>query len=186
MRYDVRMPPPASPAPPRHSNLQLLRRLIGIGLESRVPCGLMVAFNVMLVGLALGGLGLTGLGIDYLRHVVDPTSAPPQWPWGLEPPATLSPFAVVCRIAAGILALSVGGAALKFTGTLAAAALSQRILIRLRTEVYDKLQQLSFRFYDAGESSSIINRAAADANAVRMFIDGVMVRTLTVVLTLGA
>ena len=39
---------------------------------------------------------------------------------------------------------------------------------------------------DAGQSSSIINRAAGDANNVRSFLDGVLIRMLTVLLTLAA
>jgi ATP-binding cassette subfamily B protein len=172
-------------AAPRRSNWALLRRLIGIGMEYRLPCAAMVGFNLTLVALALSGLGLTGLAIDYIRHVVDPASTPPHWPFGYAPPTGASPFQIVCGLAGAILLLALIGAGLKFASSLASAALSQRILIRMRTEVYDKLQRLSFRFYDAGESSSIINRAAGDANAVRNFIDGVMIRILTVGLTLA-
>lgn len=175
----------ASSASPLRSNLRLLWRLVGIGLDYRWPCAAMVLLNLMLVGLALGGLGLTGLGIDYLRHVVDPVSPPPRWPLGWTPPTHWKPFEVVAAMAAGILGCALLGAGLRYAASLASAALSQRILLRMRTDVYDKLQQLSFRFYDAGESSSLINRAAGDANAVRNFIDGVMIRILTVGLTLA-
>ena len=54
-----------------------------------------------------------------------------------------------------------------------ASLLAQRIVVRLRTEVYDKLQRLSFRFLDTHESGSIINRVTGDVQAVRLFIDGV-------------
>ena len=46
--------------------------------------------------------------------------------------------------------------------------------------VYDKLQRLSFRFFDANQSGSIINRVAGDVQAVRMFVDGVVIQFLTV------
>ncbi len=59
------------------------------------------------------------------------------------------------------------------------------MLVQLRADVYDKLQRLSFRFFDRGQSSSIINRAAGDVNAVRQFVDGVIVKVLTVVLSLA-
>jgi ATP-binding cassette subfamily B protein len=169
----------------RRSNWRLLRRLIGMGLEYRGPCAGMVAANLALVTLSLSGLGLTGLAIDYIRHEVDSSSHPPRWPFGLAPPADAEPFRVVLAIAGGILGLALLAAGLRFLSAIAAAALSQRVLIRTRTDVYEKLQRLSFRFYDAGESSSIINRAAGDATAVRAFIDGVMIRVLTTVLTLA-
>lgn len=167
------------------SNRQLLWRLLRLGMEYRRPCAVMVLLQLGLVALSLSGLGLTGVGIDFIRHVLDPTSRAPQWPWGWSPPAEWSPFLVVCGIAASILGLAMVGAVLRYGSALASASLSQRILVRLRTDIYDKLQRLSFRFYDAGESSSIINRAAGDANAVRNFVDGVIIRVVTVSLTLA-
>ncbi|MCA9052575.1 MAG: ABC transporter ATP-binding protein, partial [Planctomycetaceae bacterium] len=175
--------PPTKP-PAGRSNLRMLWRLISLGLEYRRPYLAMVVLNLALVALSVGGLGLTGLAIDYIRHEVDSTAAAPQWPFGWSPPSDADPFTVVAGIAAGILGFAILAGAIKYGSSLASAALSQRVLIRLRSEVYDKLQRLSFHFYDAGESSSIINRAAGDANAVRNFIDGVMVRILTVALTL--
>ncbi|WP_437227985.1 ABC transporter ATP-binding protein [Planctomicrobium sp. SH661] len=166
------------------SNWRLLQRLIGLGLEYRGACAAMLLFDIALVTLAMGSLGLTGLGIDYIRHQVDPTSPAPEFPLGILPPATASPFAVVCMIAGLVLLFALVGAALRYAAAIAAAALSQQVLIRVRTDVYSKLQVLSFQFYDAGESSSIINRAAGDANAVRNFVDGVMIKVLTVGLTL--
>lgn len=163
----------------------LLWRLIGLSFEYKAAAFAMVALHILLVGLTLSGLGLTGVAIDYIRHQVDPTSAPPRWPLGWEPPTSWAPFTVVIAASAGILTLAVVAAGLKYAAAVASAALSQRILIRMRSSVYEKLQRLSFRFYDAGESSSIINRAAGDANAVRNFVDGVMIKLLTVILTLG-
>jgi ATP-binding cassette subfamily B protein len=58
-------------------------------------------------------------------------------------------------------------------------------LIQLRTDLYTRLQLLSLRFHDAGVRSSLINRAGSDANQVRQFVDGVALRLLTVLLTLG-
>ena len=63
-----------------------------------------------------------------------------------------------------ILVVAMLTAALKYLAAIASSALSQEVLVRIRTDVYSKLQQLSFNFYDAGDSSSIINRAAGDAS----------------------
>jgi ATP-binding cassette subfamily B protein len=169
---------------PRPTHRQLLKRLIRLGLEYRGACTALLLLDLGLVALALGSLGLTGVGIDYIRQRVDPSAPPPQFPFGWSPPETASPFAVVCMIAGTVLLLALLGAALRYAAAIAAAKLSQEVLVRIRTDVYEKLQQLSFRFYDAGESSSIINRAAGDANAVRSFVDGVMIKVLAVSLTL--
>jgi ATP-binding cassette subfamily B protein len=144
----------------------------------------MVLLQTLLVAMNLAGLGLTGLGIDYIRSEVDPESPAPQWPLGLVPPSDWTPMQVVFAVAAAVLAMALLNAGLKFGAALATADVTQRILVQLRSDVYEKLQQLSFHFFDANASSSIINRAAGDVNAVRMFVDGVLVRVLTTTLTL--
>src|SRR5690606_21534525 len=130
-------------------------------------------------------LGLAGLGIDYLRWKVTASGGPPKWPLGLTPPESWSTLGVVLAIASLVFAAALTTALLKWLTAFASASLSQRILVQLRSDVYDKLQRLSFRFFDASESSSLINRAAGDVQAVRMFVDGVLVRVLIVMLTLA-
>ena len=71
-----------------------------------------------------------------------------------------------------------------FWGAVTLSNLVQQIVIRLRSNVYNKLQRLSFRFFDANQSGSIINRVAGDVQAVRQFVDGVILQVLTVVLSL--
>ena len=140
--------------------------------------------QIALVVLSLSTLGITGLGIDYLSSQVLKNSVPPQWPLGLHPPAAWSPLQVVTAMSGLILVVALLTAALKYLAAIASSALSQEVLVRIRTDVYSKLQQLSFNFYDAGDSSSIINRAAGDASNVRNFVDGVIIKVLTVLLTL--
>lgn len=166
------------------SSTKLLRRLMRLALEYRRPCAVVLLLQTVLVALSLSTLGLTGLGIDYLSSEVLPGAGPPDWPLGLQPPSSWTPFQVITALSGTIFAVAVVTAGLKYLAAIASGALSQAILIRIRTEVYAKLQQLSFEFYDSGESSSIINRAAGDANNVRNFVDGVIIRLITVILTL--
>jgi len=140
--------------------------------------------QITLVALGLSTLGMTGLGIDYLSSQVLKNSPSAQWPFGLHPPAAWSSLQVIAALSGMIFVVALLSAALKYLAAVASAALSQQVLIRIRTDVYSKLQQLSFNFYDAGESSSIINRAAGDASNVRNFVDGVIIKVLTVFLTL--
>lgn len=144
----------------------------------------MVSLHLLLVALSLSGLGLTGLGIDYIRSVIEPGSTSVSWPMGFAPPASWTPMRVVMAIAAAVLCVACVTALLRYFAAIAAARLTQRILLRLRSDVYAKLQQLNFEFYDSGESSSIINRAAGDVNSVRSFVDGVIIKVLSVFLTL--
>ncbi|HEX7009133.1 MAG TPA: ABC transporter ATP-binding protein [Phycisphaeraceae bacterium] len=145
----------------------------------------LVAIQLVTLAMALSGLGLTGLGIDVLRKHVDPTAKDPQYPWGLTPPADWSPLEQVAAIALAVLVL----ASLRFVtdrcATLWKARLVQDVVVHLRGLVYDKLQRLSFRFFDANESGSIINRVTGDVQGVRMFVDGVMVEVMTLILSLA-
>ncbi|MBC7964453.1 MAG: ABC transporter ATP-binding protein, partial [Fuerstia sp.] len=166
------------------SSTKLLRRLLRLALEYRGPCTAVLLMQITLVVLGLSTLGITGLGIDYLSSQVLKNSAPPQWPLGLHPPDAWSPLQVITALSGLILGVAMLTAALKYLAAIASSALSQEVLVRIRTDVYEKLQQLSFNFYDAGESSSIINRAAGDASNVRAFVDGVIIKVLTVLLTL--
>ena len=166
------------------SNWVLLRRLIAIGFEYRRGCVEMIAMHLGLVALTLSGLGLTGLGIDYIRSVIEPGSATPQWPFGIRPSTDWTPMQVILAIAAAVMVAGLLTALLRYFAAIAAARLTQRVLLRLRSDVYEKLQQLNFDFYDSGESSSIINRAAGDVSSVRSFVDGVIIKVLSVLLTL--
>lgn len=164
---------------------QLLRRMLQIAWRFRPMCLVVVGMNLLLVTFMVSGLGLTGVAIDYLRHHLDAASPSPHWPLGIAPPGSWPSMAVVTAIAGAVLGLALLGAALKYATAVATAALSQRVLVQLRTDVYDKLQRLSFHFFDANPSSSLINRAAGDVQAVHTFVDGVIVKVLVVVLTLS-
>lgn len=167
-----------------YSTGHLLSRLLGLAFRYRRACVVVTVLQCWLVLLNLATLGLTGLGIDFLQSQA--LSGPaPRWPAGIAPPATWSPLQVVLALSTAVLAGACVSAVLKYAAAMASAALSQRVLLQLRTEIYARLQRLSFRFYDSGQSSSIINRAAGDANNVRAFLDGVLIRILTVMLTLG-
>lgn len=160
--------------------------MIGLGWRYRVACLRVIALQSLLVLLGLGGLSLTGYGIDDLRHRLAPdTAAPPAGPLGWSPPTAWSAFGTISAIAGGVLALACANAVLKFVAAVATADLAQRIVVRLRTDVYDKLQRLSFRFFDDRDSSSVINRVAGDVQAVRSFIDAVLIKTLTVGISLA-
>jgi ATP-binding cassette subfamily B protein len=166
------------------SNWTLIGRLLGLAWQYRLGCIHVVSEQALLVVLALAQLGLTGLGIDVIRLHVLPGSSPVRWPFGWTP-SGWSPLGQVALIAGTIFGLALVHAALRFRAAVTVSNLVLRIVVRLRTQVYDKLQRLSFRFFDANQSGSIINRVAGDVQAVRLFIDGVIIQVLTVALSLA-
>ena len=169
---------------PAASNRVLIGRMLALAWRYRGQCISVIVQQLILVALSLGGLGLTGLGIDVIRRAADPQAAVPRWPWGSDIPAAWPPLGLVAGIALAIVLLALVQSSLRYHTTLVVARLSQRIVVELRSDVYDKLQRLSFRFFDANQSSSIINRVAGDVQALRMFVDGVIIEVVTVVLSL--
>ena len=62
--------------------------------------------------------------------------------------------------------------------------IARKIVVQLRTTVYDKLQRLSFRFFDDNESGSIINRVTSDVQNVAIFLTSVLFGTISVLICL--
>lgn len=177
--------PTQNPATASSSNWTLIRRMLRLAWQFRTTCLRVLSLSFALVAMNLSGLGLAGLGIDVLRHALVKTGPIPQWPFHWKPPESWSPMTLVAFTAALVLIVAILQAVLKFAAAVAGAALSQQIVIQLRTNVYDKLQRLSFHFFDTNDSSSIINRVAGDVQAVRGFVDGVLLKVLTVALSLA-
>lgn len=159
--------------------------MLALSWRYRRLCLAVLTVQVLLLILSLSGLGLTGLAIDFLRHQLVPTSAPPRWPLGFTPPGHWSAFGSIGLIAGAIVVLALLNASLRYLSALAVAELTQRVIVHLRATVYDKLQRLSFRFFDSNDSSSIINRVAIDVPTIPMFIEGVILRVSLVVLSLS-
>lgn len=158
--------------------------MLALGWRYRWGAIGVVMQQMLLVAISLAGLGLTGLGIDLIRHAAEPGSEAPRWPLGWAPPAAWSPLRTLATIAATILGLAAVHTACRYRAAIAVARLAQRIVVQLRADVYDKLQRLSFRFFDQHESGSIINRVTGDVQAVRLFIDGVLIQVVVVAVTL--
>ena len=177
--------PEPAPPPRPYTSAELIRRMLALGWRYRAGSLLVLVQQVALVALALVALGLTGLGIDVIRAAVDPAADAVRWPLGFAPPSHWTALTTVAAIAAGIVGLAVFHAGLRFCAAVTLSRLVQRIVVQLRSDVYDKLQRLSFRFFDSNQSGSIINRVAGDVQAVRVFVDGVMIQVLTVLLSLS-
>ncbi len=174
----------AAPATPRiYSQRELLARLMALALQHWPGCLLLMAQQAALVVLTLAGLGGVGLGIDSVRFHLDPAGAPPHFPFGWQPPQAWSPMKVLTLISGTILCLAVLRAWLSYWAALTNNRLGQqKIVVGLRTSVYAKMQRLSFRFFDANTTGPLINRVTGDTQAVRLFVDGVLVQSVNTLL----
>lgn len=174
--------PPAS----EPSSARLLRRLLGLAWRYRRQCIAVFVYQVALLALGVMGLGLSGLAIDVVRHAIEPASAVPRWPLGFAPPAW-STLRLLCLLGGMVLAAAAARALLNYAYSVAAGELLQMKLVpELRTRVFDKLQRLSFRFFDENASGSIFNRVTGDVQSVRSFVDGVLLQGAIMLLSLAA
>src|SRR5262249_32443839 len=118
------------------------------------------------------------------KHQVDHTPLPENklhirfpeaWPY----------WQVLGTLAGIILLLALCRAFLNYTYAVSVNKLvQQKLVVDLRAEVYDKLQRLSFRFFDANNTSSIITRVTSDVQSVRMFVDQVLIQSVIMVISL--
>jgi ATP-binding cassette subfamily B protein len=168
------------------TNATIIRRLLALGWAYRRHCLQVLGYQVALLALGLLGLGLAGLAIDVIRHQLQPQTPQAHWPFGWSPPPGWSAMGQLVLVGGIVLAMAALRATLNYLYSIAVGHLVQMDIVpRMRSAVYDKLQRMSFRFFDATASGSIINRVTGDVQSVRAFVDQVLIQSLILVLSLG-
>lgn len=166
------------------THAQLLRRLLSLSWRYRRQCLAVFGYQVVLLAFGVSGLGLSGLAIDVIRHALERATPEPRWPLGFTPPAWTT-LGLLCLLGGLVLAAAAARALLNYFYSVAAGELLQMKLVpELRTGVFDKLQRLSFRFFDQNASGSIFNRVTGDVQSVRSFVDGVLLQGAIMLLSL--
>ena len=159
--------------------------MLRLSWQYRWGCLKVLLLQAALLGTALGAVALSGLGIDVVRHFAGVEPRHPVYPLGWQPPTTWTPLQEVAAIAGAILLLSLLRGWLNYIYAVESGLLiHKQIVVDLRAAVYDKLQRLSFRFFDANATGSIINRVTGDVQSVRAFVDGVIIQLVILVLSL--
>ncbi|HUB87315.1 MAG TPA: ABC transporter ATP-binding protein [Verrucomicrobiae bacterium] len=171
----------------RYPTGELVRRLLALAWRFRLDCLWSLVLSLLLLLLGIIGLKLLGVVIDVIRHALDPSQPPPQYPFGWIPPAAWTPLQIVTALALAIVVQAVLRAVLTYVYNMITARLTQgEIVPELRAQVYAKLQRLSFSFFDQHGSNSIFNRVTGDVQNTRLFVDGVLLQGATMILTLVA
>ncbi|MCB1064936.1 MAG: ABC transporter ATP-binding protein, partial [Verrucomicrobiae bacterium] len=175
-------PPSGTPARQRY----LLGRLFRLTGRYGWRCVGLVVLNICLLALGLAGLGGVGLAVDFLREQVQPDAPAATFPFGWHPPADWAPRTVLLALGAWIFSAAALRAGLAYLAAVNTNRLGQgKIVVELRSSIYAKMQRMSFRFFDANATGSLINRVTGDTQSVRLFIDGVVVQSLNIVLATG-
>jgi len=172
------------------TNSELIRRLFSLAWRYRLRCMQVLGIQLALLTMGLFGLSFTGIGIDYIRQVVghratDPTPLKPVHFLHMSLPVDMHPMQVLGILGGMILVLSSFRAVLNYVYAVRVNILvQQNLVVDLRAEIYDKLQRLSFRFFDANTTGSIITRVTGDVQSVRMFVDQVLIQSVIMVISL--
>jgi ATP-binding cassette subfamily B protein len=175
-----------APSTEKQSNATVVRRLLLLSWHYRRQCITVLSFQVVLLAMGLTGLRLSGVAIDVIQHSLQPGAAEPKFPFHIVPPADWSTIHIVAAIGIVILVMAALRGLLNYFYAVSVGHLvNLEIVPTLRAQVYDKMQRLSFRFFDANASGSIINRVTGDVQSLRSFVDGVLIQSVIMLLSLG-
>ncbi len=164
---------------------QIFFRLLKLSWKYRAGCIKAILLQAFLIVLTLAGLALLGVGIDYLRYFIDPETKPPAWPLGFCPPESWGILLILCGIAAANILIAILRYFLSYRYSMVIVRLLQQgIVLDLRARIYEKMQRLSFRFFDSRTSGTLINRITSDVQSVRLFVDGVIIQGVTIAISL--
>ncbi len=167
------------------SNGAIVSRLLRLAWRYRSWCIAMLLLQFVLMGSAVALVQLGGIGIDLVRFHTHQTTEPPVLPFAMQGSPETSPLAQVGFVALALAGVALLRAILNFAYAMTSAHLvHRRIVSDLRSEVYEKLQRMSLRFYSGRAPGTIINRVTGDVQATRMFIDGVLIQLSILVLSL--
>lgn len=164
----------------------MLGRLIGLVWRHRWRCLFILAIQLVLLALGMAGLAMAGMGVDVIRYEIEAHIPPPRWPLGIHVPPEWHGMPLLAVLAGVIAGMALMRAVLNYVYGVAVARLVQgEIVVHMRAELYEKMQRLDFRFFDSNASSSLINRITGDVQQVRLFVDGVMIPSVIMVLSLA-
>jgi len=131
------------------------------------------------------GLALSGSGIDIIREELEHGAPPARLPGGWQPPTDLHGMHLLFWVVGLAATCAVIRAILNYVYSMEVARLVfGKIVVRLRSDLFEKLHRMDFRFFDEMASGSIFNRVTGDVQSVRMFVDAVLIQSVILVLSL--
>jgi len=160
--------------------------MLRLGFKYPLHIAGVLLINAVLLVLTLTLVTLAAFEVDVLRHETISKSEELRVPFNIPLPTFDDPVHLVWLLAALIVLFALIRTLVRFWGATSQAWLVQKVQTKLRQRVYDKLQRLSFRFFDANETGSIINRATGDCNNVATFSEMAMIQITILIMTMVA
>ncbi|MGF1449488.1 MAG: ABC transporter ATP-binding protein [Opitutales bacterium] len=168
------------------TSAQLIGRLLRIAWRYRWRSLQVLLYQLLLQMMVIGGINLFGLGVDYLRFRLEEGASEPRWWWFGPFVEGRDGFGVLLAIVIGMLVVALFRGLLGYLTAISVGKLVHTSIVPdLRQQIFGKLQKLSFRFFDSNASGSIINRVTSDVQAVRMFIDQVLIQIFVLLISIA-
>lgn len=164
----------------------LVVRLFGLAWKYRGGSLRVLFSQVAALWLGLFSVWLVGVGVDWLRFRMDgsvPAGGFGGAVFGYLPHDTL---VGVGWIAVGVLFVSLIRLWVGYLGGIWTGELLQgQVVVELRERCYEKLQRMPFGFEGTTTTASLMNRVGGDVQAVRLFIDGVLLQVLMMLISVA-
>ncbi|NLE45388.1 MAG: ABC transporter ATP-binding protein [Chloroflexi bacterium] len=181
------------PGPTRHRGLsdkqdrpadtgKTLRRLLGYFVPFRAFLWIVGILLVLSTLLKMAAPYLTGVAVDHFIAST-PDRSPPAWLAWILPPDTArtTGLTVTMIILLAAHLLDFGATSGQFY---LMAIIGQRILLTLRTQVFQQIQTLSLRFFDQHEAGDLMSRLVNDTEVISQVFNGGIIRLLGMSLSL--
>ncbi len=143
-----------------------MRRLGKYLMHYRGLLALALILNLLSNGLALVGPMLCGYAVD-----------------AIEPGKGNVDFAQVFHYAKWMAVLYVASAAMSYVLTVLMAAISRKVVYRMRKDVFDRLLSLPVGYFDSHQTGDMISRISYDIDTVNESLSSDLVQILTTVIT---
>ncbi len=157
--------------PAMNSQRSILGRLFGLAWAFRAHCVAALLWALGAQAIMLVVYIFSGLAIDIIRD-----DGAVDWPFGIALPVEWTLTTKVSMVAASALALTLVQSVVYYQSRIADERLVQKVIVSLRTRLYEHLQRMNFAYFDGQDSGTLINRITGDAASVRLFLQSVLVR----------
>lgn len=168
------------PAPAAVSNRRLFAWMVGLARPARGYIGASILWLVLWSITETLTIRQAGEVVNVIQGIErSPAAVDGFWAWiGADDPITRA-----LRHGFGVFALLIAAyGVLRYLRIVADAKTSMHVVFHIRAAVYDKLQRVGFAFHDRLSTGQLINRALADLQHVRAFLQTAILLSLEIVL----
>ena len=168
------------------NNWKILRRLLGLCAEQKGRVLRILILQMVLLGMQLVGLSFIGAGVDFLKFTFTEAQGVANWPLAWVPPLEWSVGSVLgFAVGTALLAALLRSWLMWWATRDSAILIHQFVVPKIRRQVFEKLQQLHFGYFDTQTSGGLINRVTGDITAIRLFAETIIIDTVILILTVG-